>query len=178
MRHLISLAELSYEFGLIGVDEFHERFQVAQWLESEDSDAIDPRVPIVVIERSEDIITPDTKILKAHVKDESEEPDWLEFLFDSKWYFTISDPDPYPSTPHGHLSNPNKPWPKLNPYTGRAFKEKHQEDTSLRLSKNKMRLLWRDSKFKSFCRDHILWYMEGYPHHVFPVKYPFRFPRW
>jgi len=178
MRHLATLAEISYEFGLIGINEFKERIEVAQWLVSNDSSIPDPRVPEVEAEGIEDKLGTEKGVLQVRIKDEPDEPGWLEFLFDGKWYFTISDPDSYPSVPHGHLNNPNQKWPKLNPYTGRAFKAKHQEDTSLRLSKPKMRLLWRDQKFRSFCRDHILWYIEERPHYVFPVKYALRFPRW
>lgn len=178
MRHLISLSEVSYEFGLIGVDEFQERLQVAQWLASEDSDISDPREPIVEGNETEEVTVIDDEILKAIVKEESEQADWLAFLFAGKWHFTKSDPDPYPSTPHGHWNDPNRSWPKLNPYTGRAFKAKHQEDTSLRLSKDQMRQLWRDEKFRSFCREHIVWYRETYPLHKFPVKPFLRLPRW
>lgn len=178
MRHLVTLAEISFEFGLIGIDEFQERIEVARWVASDDSSIPDPRAPMVEAETVEDKLESEHEVLRVRVKEEPEEPGWLELLFDGKWYFTISDPDPYPSTPHGHLSSPNQAWPKLNPYTGRAFKKKHHEDVSLRLSKIKMRQLWRDPKFRSFCRDHILWYMEEHPHHVFRVRYPLRFPRW
>lgn len=178
MRILISLAEVSYQCGLIGIDEFLERIKVANWLAREETEGSDPRDPILENVTPENDTIPDNEVLKVNVKKDSEEPDWLEFLFDGEWYFTISDPDPYPSTPHGHLNNPNNPWPKLNPYTGRAFKKKHQENTSMRLTKRKMRMLWRDQKFRSFCRNHILWYMEKYPHHVFPVEHPLRFPQW
>lgn len=54
-----------------------------------------------------------------------ENQDWLEFVAFGHWYFTKSDPDPYPSTPHGHFQSANNPWPKLNPYTGRVFDAKH-----------------------------------------------------
>lgn len=180
MRYLITLAQISYEFGLIGIDEFQERIEVARWLASDDSSISDPRDPKAEggDGEDEDESLHDGEILKVRVKNGLDDTGWLEFLFDGKWYFTKSDPDPYPSTPHGHLNNPNRAWPKLNPYIGRAFKAKHQEDTSWRLSKAKMKELWRDPKFRSFCRDHILLYMEAYPHHAFPVKYPLRFPRW
>lgn len=178
MRHLVTLAETHYELGLIDINELQERIEVAQWLTCDDSSISDPRTPLVEAEGSEANQNDTTDLVKVTIKNTPNDQNWLEFLFDGKWYFTKSDPDPYPSTPHGHLHSPNKPWPKLNPYTGRAFKEKHQEDSSLRLPKHKMRLLWRDPKFQSFCRDHIIWYIEEHPHHSFPVRYPLRLPRW
>lgn len=172
------LAELSYEFGLIGIDELQERIEVARWLASKDASFCDPRIPLANAEGGDDNKETESKILEVTVSDKPENQDWLKFLFDGKWYFTKSDPDPYPSTPHGHLNSPDRVWPKLNPYTGRAFSYKHQEDLSLRLSKCKMQQLWRDQKFRSFCRDHILWYLEEFPHHAFPVRASLRLPKW
>lgn len=178
MRHLVRLAEISYEFGLIGIDELQERIKVALWIDSDDPGASDPRGFGEEGEDTEDSLLCEGELLEVHLKNEFDQSSWLELLFDGKWYFTISDPDPYPSTPHGHLNNPNQGWPKLNPYTGRVFKAKHQEDLSLRLSKPKMRTLWRDLKFRSFCRDHILWYKENHPNYIFPVVDPLRLPKW
>jgi hypothetical protein len=103
----------------------------------------------------------------------------IEFLFQG-WVFTKADPDPYPSTPHGHWKNQNQKWPKLNPYSGRAFLTKHQEDVGKRLSKVQMKLLWSDEKFKDFCRAHIVWYRESFPFHDFgrSNKLLLKFPKW
>lgn len=180
LEHLATLAKISFHWGLIGVDEFQERIVIAKWLaESDGTSTPDPRVPEVETERSNDFLRSESEILAVTIKDEADDAqDWLEFLFDGQWIFTKSDPDPYPSMPHGHLRNANRPWPKLNPYTGRAFSKKYQEATQYRLSKSKMQQLWRNQKFRTFCRDHIVWYMEEHPYHGFPVKDPLRFPTW
>lgn len=80
--------------------------------------------------------------------------------------------------PHGHYQHQNVKWPKLNPYTGRVFSSKHQEDNSQRLSKKDMTIIWSDESFKSFCREMIVWYQEQFPYHEFPVRRPLRFPIW
>lgn len=178
MKHLELLAEVCYLSGLIGLDEWRERIEVARWLASDDASVSDPRCPPSENNMPDEGTCSRRECMEVRVKQNSEDVNWLEFLFDGRWHFTKADPDPYPSTPHGHLNDPQRPWPKLNPYTGRVFKTKHQEDVSSRLSKRKMRELWRNEKFRSFCRDHILWVMEEYPHRSFPVANPLKLPRW
>jgi len=174
------LADLHLQFGLIDVSEHRERFLVADWIVNDEADGQDPRDPITEMESSEG----DSSELVVNRRTErsnpalSSEPKQIEFLEFNKWVFTRSDADPYPSTPHGHLQNPNRNWPKLNPYTGRVFKAKHQEEPSQRLSKKQMRTLWSSQDFRDFCRSHIIWYMEAHSHHKFGVRYPLRFPRW
>ena len=180
-RTLLFLAEASFQLGLIGIDEYIERCEVAWWLGDEGALG-DPREPRDAGEGHEHV-----EAHRPHVATDSsqtgtgtrvDEPDWLRFLFRNTWLFTRSDPDPYPSTPHGHLQSANRAWPKLNPYTGRAFKAKHQEEVSLRLGKTEMKNLWQDEAFRNFCRSYVLWYMEQFPYHRFSVAYPLRFPRW
>lgn len=175
-RTLIYLAEWHLHLGLIGIDEFAERCKVAEWLDASDG-GIDPREPFSE-EKREPEKNPEKKNDASDgtstQSNNSPENGIIHFVW-SGWYFTRQDPDPYPSTPHGHLNK--QPWPKLNPYTGRAFKQKHQEETRLRLNKREMIDLWGDLRFRDFCRSHILWYSETYPQHVFPVLHPFRFPR-
>lgn len=173
---LITLAELSFSLGLIGIDEFYERIEIALWLSDNSGSVKDPRLL-----GDEDLNTKENEEIdriNISVSDSSDDENWIEFLFNNEWVFTKSDPDSYPSTPHGHFKNKNKKWPKLNPYNGRVFKKKHQEDVSKRLSKNELKKLWSDQKFRSFCREHIVWYMEAFPHHRFPVRRPLRLPQW
>ena len=177
-KTLVALADVSFQLGLIGIDEFHERLDVAHWLADDNIGIADPRLPESIEDEVKRETTASEISLISIIKQSPDSTDWIEFLFENKWYFTKSDPDPFPSTPHGHLDNPNQVWPKLSPYTGRVFKAKNQEDTSMRLSKPQMKKLWNDQKFRSFCREHIVWFMEEYPHHVFPVGNPLRFPHW
>lgn len=174
------LADLHHQFGLIDASEHRERFAIARWISSDEVEDQDPRDPIVKVESSEDASTESVVKRGSEARSPSrpDEPEWLEFLAFNKWVFTRSDPDPYPSTPHGHLHDSNRAWPKLNPYTGRVFKAKHQEEASLRLSKHQMRTLWGTQEFRDYCRSHVVWYMEAHSHHGFGVRYPLRFPRW
>ena len=174
---LLLLAEFSFELGLIGVDEYAERVHVARWLDDDNASSMDPREPACGRLEGEESQNDPSEIQIRRIAT-SPDSDWLELLLLGKWVFTRSDPDPYPSTPHGHLHNENRPWPKLNPYTGRAFKAKHQEEATMRLTKKEMRMLWRTQAFRDFCRSHILWYIEAHPHHAFRVPRPLRFPRW
>jgi hypothetical protein len=178
---LFTLASLSFDLGLIDVTEYHERCRVALWLEDGDPSATDPREPnldtCVDPEASADFHQ-DANPVRLIKKRTPDDPNVLELILLSKWLFTRSDPDPYPSTPHGHLHNPNRSWPKLNPYTGRVFKAKHQEDNSLRLTKKEMCTLWEAEEFRDFCRAYVLWYIDRFPHHTFSVRDPLRFPRW
>jgi hypothetical protein len=180
---LIALAKFNLQFGLIGIDEYIERREVALWLDDENGVRLDPRDPAVSEERREETESGSaenaTDLPQKGGGDRRLDPDSgeVEFLFQG-WVFTKSDPDPYPSTPHGHWLDSNAKWPKLNPYTGRVFKGKHQEDVSARLKRKQMKKLWNDSKFRDFCRSYILWYVEAFPHHTFGVANPLRFPQW
>jgi hypothetical protein len=181
-RTLLVLNEFSFSLGLIDMNEYMERTKVADWLADDDLALVDPRDPSPEQRegprRDEGDRSSNNELIQIVGTGKPDDPDWLKLSVLGKWMFTRSDPDPYPSTPHGHLQNANRRWPKLNPYTGRVFKAKHQEDTKLRLNKNEMRNLWRTEAFRDFCRSYILWYMEAHPHYVFGVRYPFRFPIW
>ena len=180
---LITLAEIHYEFGFIGCDERNERISVALWLADETEDHMnDPRNDSeddsILNEKYEYndsvIVKPDDGGASQQEKDDNS----IEFLCLGLWVFTKADPDSYPSVPHGHFKSKDRKWPKLNPYTGRVFKSKHQEDKNNRFTKKQMKIIWSDEKFKSFCREMIIWYQEQFPYYEFPVPRPLRMPRW
>jgi hypothetical protein len=181
---LITLAEFHYELGYIGYDEFHERVQVALWL-ADRGDGVDPRFDSEEEsypsddendgDPSESVICPRSSSEKNSDEDED---NLFQFICLGIWVFTKSDQDSYPSIPHGHYQDQNRPWPKLNPYTGRVFSSKHQEEKTKRLSKKAMRNIWQDESFKSFCREMIVWYKEQFPYYEFSVHRPLRMPRW
>lgn len=183
---LINMAELHHQLGMISHDDFWERIEVALWLSDDAEVSSDPRKNLgdgvdPEEENHEDVGESDSMISKISDGKRgsgSNDKNWMEFLFLGVWVFTKSDPDSYPSVPHGHHKTQNKKWPKLNPYTGRVFKAKHQEDTSNRISKKRMKILWQDEKFKSFCREMVVWYQEQYPCFKFSVHRPLRMPRW
>lgn len=179
---LIFFAELSWWLGLIERDEFKERIEVALWLSEGDKERCDPRLDIdnkVEASPREDIRysmnNGEAKSVSS-VEGESDENRTLHFVALHVWCFTGSDPDSYPSVPHGHHQSANNPWPKLNPYTGRVFSSKGKENSSMLLSKKDLEKLWGDVKFRNFCRKHILWYLQAHSHYKFPVSHPFRFP--
>lgn len=181
---LINMAEIHHQLGFISHDEFWERVEIAQWLSDEAGETADPREIGVEVDPEEEInkdVGDDSIISKISEGNEgfsNNDENWLEFLCLGIWVFTKSDPDSYPSVPHGHHKSQNKKWPKLNPYTGRVFKAKHQEDISSRLSKKQMKTIWQDEKFKSFCREMVVWYQEQFPYFEFSVHRPLRMPRW
>lgn len=181
---LITLAEFHYELGYIGHDEYLERINVALWL-SDTNCGSDPRLDGEEEqllnareneEKENEYVVSKTPSGKGGSSEDQENS--IEFICLGVWVFTKADKDPYPSIPHGHYRSQNKSWPKLNPYNGRVFKSKHQEDLSQRLSKKDMRNIWQDEKFKSFCREMIVWYQEQFPHYEFPVRRQLRLPRW
>ena len=182
-KTLITIAELHYAFGLIGHDEFNERVDIALWIDNkladdprgEFNESSDQEATLIYAEKNLDnsiISRIDTNKTTINNKE-----NWIDFVCLGIWVFTKSDPDSYPSVPHGHFRNQNAPWPKLDPYTGRVFTNKHQENIKMRLTKKQFNIIWTDEKFKSFCREMIVWYLEKYPYHVFPVRRPLRMPK-
>jgi len=180
-RTLLTLAEVSIQFGLIGIDEYRERCEIAYWLNGDTGSFADPRTTSgredKTDEDAEPILSGETELRASGNTNGPPGSDFIELLWQG-WVFTKADPDPYPSTPHGHWRDPNQKWPKLNPYTGRVFKQKHQEDNSRRLKKKDMVALWGNGQFRDFCRSYILWYMEEFPYHDFAVSHPLRLPSW
>lgn len=181
---LIFFANVSLDFGLIGIGEYHERIEVAFWLSDDANTEKDPRLPVTEERKSDEyredlkpVSVENERVSNSHSAN-TEQPPVLELIALSVWHFTGSDPDSYPSVPHGHFQSAARPWPKLNPYTGRVFSSKHQENPSSRLTKKAMRNLWGDESFRDYCRKHIMWYMEAYTFYNFPVRHPLRLPRW
>ena len=181
MRTLSSITETCYQLRIIGIDDYIERRKVFRWIGDKTGTVSDPRLPKNIELEKETPEADDIENLNLNKSNlpgqRSDAPDFIHFLY-KKWIFTRSDRDSYPSTPHGHFQNPNLGWPKLNPYTGRAFKEKHQEEVMLRMSKKDMKDLWNDPAFREFCRSYIGWYLEEFPFYRYPTLHPLRFPKW
>ena len=179
-KFLFNMAEIHYAFGLISSYEYQERVNLAIWMDDANGMRKDPQGADDTCGEHEerhvdDFVNDGLSVLR--VRDERD-VSHIEFLCLNTWVFTKSDPDPYPSVPHGHLKSQNRKWPKLNPHTGRVFLRKYREDVSKRLSKHQMRAIWRDDEFKSFCREIVVWYLEEYPNYRFPVSRPLKMPRW
>jgi hypothetical protein len=181
-QFLCNMADYYYEIGLINIDEYWERIHVARWLYDANWENGDPRVAEWTAkdncrEEKEADVTNQADRGTLGGGSQSKDDDKLTFVYQG-WVFTKADPDPYPSTPHGHLHSQNRTWPKLDPYRGFAFKAKHQEDVSLRMSRKDLKKLWDDMNFRVFCAEHIDWYRATFPYHDFRVRNPMHFPRY
>lgn len=182
-RTLVTLADLHHGFGIIGIGEYIERCEVAGWLFDTTGLVVDPRDPDGEDgerrrEEGEGPADGDVTVGTADPIDPDDPGNQRLLLMG--WMFTKGDPDPYPSAPHGHWRSKDRKWPKLNPYTGRVYARNESEDVSRRLDRMQLHILWRDEAFKDFCRSHLVWFVETYPHHVFPVPKDrlFSFPRY
>lgn len=182
------LSDLSYSLGIIGLAEYQERSEVAQWLGDETDSISDPRGELAELTerplrepcRENEVLLPVSGAAGADEPSSNSEPRWMKFLVLKKWHFTISDVDCVPSVPHGHEDAKTQSWPKMNPYTGRVFSRMHHEDISQRLDRAEMRLLWRNEKFVERCRDTVIWYAEAFPTYRFSGarRGHLHFPRW
>jgi hypothetical protein len=178
------LSDLSYAIGLIGLSEYIERSEIIDWLEDDANHLQDPRIrredKFDGYERESQINGNDLQGKDSSLNRVPSSNNKLEFLLLNKWMFTIGDRDCYPSVPHGHLYKKTNEWPKLNPYTGRAFLGMHNAQHSLTLSKLEMKMTWNNLDFVEHCRKQVLWYSN------FAVGYDFPsarfgklvFPKW
>jgi hypothetical protein len=181
------LSDMSYSIGLIGLSEYIERLQIADWLEDTEDRLPDPRSPSDAQfednQNDHQLEKNDSEGEIASSKEKSSDerqPPWLKFLLFNKWMFTVGDRDCYPSVPHGHLHKKTNKWPKLNPYTGRAFSDMHKENDKLRLSKSEMKFVWNNPDFVEHCRTQVLWYSDFAPEYNFPrARFgKLVFPKW
>jgi hypothetical protein len=174
---ILLLSDLAYACGLIGLNELEEREAVVEWMESDT--VVDPRVPgsegeTPGLEADNDPVN----WVAVVAGQDSNEP--LALVVLSTWIFTLGDVDCFPSVPHGHWKSKTTPWPKLDPFCGRVYRNTRTEDAGARLPKTAMRQIWRDKNFVSFCRDQIHWYSSFAPHYNFNrARYgKYVFPNW
>lgn len=181
---VMTLSDLSYQLGIIGLIEYQERLEIYRWLKDNSNSVADPRhAP------GEDYASSEKERMDhgddwdgsnrmegpqlSHTGTRGgqkieDEDDSMHFLAFNKWLFTVGDKDCFPSVPHAHYQRKTTPWPKLNPYTGVVYSSMNAEDVSSRLTKREMKLLWNDSKFIEECRKQIIWYSAFAPHYSFP----------
>jgi hypothetical protein len=172
--------------GSIGIADLIERHEVLSWLADESNGAHDPRNTESSVDENTDNGEQWASDVDGQIREKRQadgEPPIIEFMplgLSQSWFFTLGDPDNYPSVPHGHLQNQNRPWPKLNPYTGRAFNAKDSEDVRLRLRRKDMVVLWNSQDFRDHALKQIAHYQVTFPHHRFPVPASRvrRLPRW
>ncbi|MBN9685900.1 MULTISPECIES: hypothetical protein [unclassified Corallococcus] len=194
------LTNWEFDSGLIGLAEHQERYNILQWLSMRDPSAgggqgDDPRGdlrgsadssrPEEQVERSDSTAVREKAAgagiqQPAAVARQLDANPPLQLIppeLSERWCFTKNDADFYPSVPHGHLNDKTNPWPKLNPYSGRAFAAKDSEDKRHRLERREMIALWNSRSFRSHALDTIVWYQATYAYHRFPVVNPRRLPR-
>ncbi len=180
----IFMSDWEFGTGIIGLAELYERWKILDWLYLEDKGMSDPRGAST--EAEEVPREPQAPIqtgadATGGAKDQQDPSPPMKLIprgLRHRWSFTLGDDDFYPSVPHGHLNDKTNPWPKLNPYGGRAFAEKDVEDKKLRLLRWEMVLLWNDEGFLGHARKQIEWYHVEHPRYPFPVTHKFRLPRW
>ena len=181
---IMTLSDLSYQLGIIGLIEYQERLEIYRWLKDNSNSIVDPRlVPGEDCASSEEerMDHLDEWDISNRMKDSQlshtgarrgqtieDEDDSMHFLAFKKWLFTVGDTDCFPSVPHAHYQRKTKSWPKLNPYTGVVYSSMKAENVSSRLTKIEMKSLWNDSKFIEECRKQIIWYSSFSPHYSFP----------
>jgi hypothetical protein len=186
------LTNLEFEIGIIGIADYVERQEVFRWLVADAGTAAlrDPRsAPGHDQEERPLPEAPDRgprdwevgAVVEGANQNACNEDQFIQFIprvLQHRWCFTKNDDDSYPSVPHGHFHDKTNAWPKLNPYTGRAFSAKNVENDALRLQKKEMINLWNDRGFRIHALETIAWYKESHPYYEFPVRNPFRLPRW
>lgn len=181
---IMTLSELSYQLGIIGLIEYQERIEIYRWLKDNSNSVADPRNASGEYYASSEEEREDHRDEwdgSSRMKDSQlshtgargaqtieDEDDSIHFLAFNKWLFTVGDTDCFPSVPHAHYQRKTNPWPKLNPYTGVVYSSMKAEDVSSRLTKKEMKSLWNDSKFIEECRKQIIWYSAFAPHYSFP----------
>lgn len=176
----IKLSKIHYELRLIDSEEFIDRLEMAKWLFGDRED--DPRIKFDDNNlREQDFNNNENNVICSRTKERHTDKtltiSFMTSLGQYSWVFTKSDPDSYPSIPHGHLNDQNNPWPKLDPYFGKVFTYINKEDTSKRLNKKQLKKLWNNERFRSFCIDMIGWYLMEFPSYKFRVKHPLRLPK-
>ncbi|WP_145278847.1 hypothetical protein [Pseudomonas sp. URMO17WK12:I11] len=177
---LLFLSEISYCLGLIGLAEFKERLEVAEWLLDSGGTVRDPRLGLGEEPEPRESSECEQPDLAEGVKRDDPADRWYHLVVLNKWVFTVGDADCYPSVPHGHFQKKTNSWPKLNPYIGRVFSAPHEEDKSRRLIKTEMQELWNDREFIEHCHKQIEWYTEFAPNYEFITakKGRHQLPRW
>lgn len=92
----------------------------------------------------------------------------------SRWHFRKTDPDHFPSVPHGHEDNMD--WPVCDPYTGRVYDGEREELQDRRLSRKTRIALWKDAKFRAFALTAIMYHENAFPYRPIRVRRPHRLP--
>ena len=88
------------------------------------------------------------------------------------WKFDSSDPDFFPSVPHGHWKSRHRR--RLDAYRGWVYESDRQVD---REPRRKLVALWNDDRFRTFAAATIHHYIAASPNFRWRVPNPRRLPR-
>lgn len=91
------------------------------------------------------------------------------------WELKISDPDFFPSIPHGHLRAARDI--RLDVYRGLTFNRAKGERPEARERRQFIVALWNDNSFRDFATRAIRHFMLQKPGHCWRVPNPLRLPR-
>ena len=183
------LTETSHKFGIVQRTIYMERMSVlsqighpedaatsfAQWVMRKNDWHVDDdewsHDLSELLEENEDVVSlePSTRC--------DDHDDYIHFVGDAgelkNWHFRTVDPDYFPSVPHGHWENREKP--KLDAYLGWVYKGSKQ---TCRLKRKSIVELWNNEKFRKMATEAIVYYLTNHPHYKgWRVPNPRRLPR-
>ena len=169
--HYRFITDLSYDYGLINIFTYQERID---FLKDDYKDQTSES------SNSEEVFLEDEISQEKSTTSSSKEPSILFLttqvgVLNSKWKFTIGDPDPFPSIPHGHLESNKKI--KLDCYLGYTYDTKNSNKKLARESRDFIIKLWNDIKFRDFAINHIDWFIYNNQHYKWRVANKRRLPR-
>jgi len=160
--HYRLLTNLSYDYGLITIFTHHERIDFLNDIH-EDKNCETTKEAFL-----EDTLSNNTNPIISFLTTQAG-------ILKSKWKFTIGDPDNFPSIPHGHSEKNTKI--KLDCYLGYTFDTQNGNKHLKRESKEYIIKLWNDIKFRDFAINHIDWFIDSSPSHIWRVPHKRRLPR-
>lgn len=115
---VMTLSDLSYQLGIIGLIEYQERLEIYRWLKDNSNSVADPRnAPGEEYASSEEgrMDHGDERNVSNRMEDPQlshtgtrggqkieGEDDLMHILVFNKWLFTVGDTDCFPSVPHAH----------------------------------------------------------------------------
>lgn len=158
------ITEISFQLGVIDLFVYGERIDFLD--EKESLEAFDQRQGEFVTE----VATPQQPVQQPSLALVTAQAG----VFKSPWEFTIGDPDPFPSVPHGHLQSNNKV--KLDSYLGYTYDTSNGNQILKRESRQFIISLWNSQKFRNFAIRQLDWFIKQNPAFIWRVNRPLRIP--
>jgi len=160
------LTQISYNYGLIDIFSLNERLEFINTNEIEDADdefSKDEGLIKVVQTLPRRIESPLLALMSTQ-----------NGALGDVWNFTLGDPDPFPSIPHGHLKSNIKQ--KLDSYLGYTFDTANGNKLLKRESRKYIANLWNNEKFREFSLKQINWFINKNPRYIWRTNNPVRIP--